>query len=154
MADSDTERNLDIIRGVYERYTAGDLEAIISSLASDVVWRSVGPPGQLRFAKVQQGCDGVRAYFQALTEDWEMLGYKVNEFIAQNDRVVALSDACLCHKQTGKIVATPIADVFRLRDGKIVEFCEFFDSAAAVEAATDSEIPAWPEPSLPDNPGP
>jgi uncharacterized protein len=150
----DTEHNLDVIRAVYERYTAGDLEAIFGSLASDVVWRAVGPPERLRFAKTYQGCDGVRAFFRALTEDWELISYKVNEFIAQGDRVVALTDACLCHKETGKIVATSIADVFRLRDGKIVEFCEFFDSAAAVEAATDSEISDWPEPSLPDNPGP
>jgi uncharacterized protein len=150
----DTERNLDIIRGVYERYTAGDLDSIIESVADDVVWRSVGPPERLRFAKVYQGRDGVRAFFQALTEDWELISYKVNEFIAQGDRVVALTDACLCHKGTGKIIATSIADVFRLRDGRIVDFCEFFDSAAAVEAAADPEIPAWPEPSLPDNPGP
>ncbi len=38
--------------------------------------------------------------------------------------------------------------MFRLRDGKIVEFCEFFDSAAAVEAATDSSDAPWPESAL------
>ena len=45
-------------------------------------------------------------------------------------------------------MATPKADVFRLRDGRIVEFCEFFDSAAAVEAATDSSDAPWPESAL------
>ena len=44
------------------------------------------------------------------------------------------------------------ADVFRLRDGKIVDFCEFFDFAAAVEAATDSSDAPWPEFALSGDP--
>lgn len=152
---SDTDRNVEMIRGLYERYIAGDdPEAFLACLASDVVWRSVAPPERLRFARPCHGADGVRAHFEALTEDWEMISYRVEELIGQGDRVVVLAEACFCHQQTGKLVATPKADVFRLRDGKIVDFCEFFDSAAVVEAATEPEAPAWPEPSLPDSPSP
>jgi hypothetical protein len=45
-------------------------------------------------------------------------------------------------------VATLKADLFRLRDGRIVEFCEFFDSAAAVEAATENGETPWPDSTL------
>ena len=145
----DTDRNLELIRDLYERYTMGDgAECVIESLAHDVVWRSVGPSDRLRFAKVWHGPDGVRAFFKALDEDWEMISYKVGELIGQRDRVVALADVCFCHRQTGKLVATPKADVFRLREGKIVEFCEFFDSAAVAEAATDPSPVPWPESAL------
>ena len=89
-----------------------------------------------------------REYFQALNEDWEMISYKVNELISQRDRVVVLADVCLCHRQTGRLVATLKADVFRLRDGRIVEFCEFFDSATAVEAADESSEAPWPDATL------
>ena len=145
----DADRNVELIRDLYERYTMGDgPEGVLDSLADDVLWRSVGPPNRLPFARSCHGRDGVRAYFRALNQDWEMISYKVNELIGQRDRVVALADACFCHRETGKLVATSKADVFRLRDGKIVEFCEFFDSAAAVEAATDSSDAPWPEPAL------
>jgi ketosteroid isomerase-like protein len=146
---TETDRNVEFVRGLYERYAMGDApDCALDSLADDVVWRSVGPPNRLPFARSQHGRDGVRAYFQALNQDWEMISYKINELIGQRDRVVALADVCFCHRRTGKLVATLKADVFRLRDGKIVEFCEFFDSAAAVEAATDTPDPPWPDSSL------
>jgi ketosteroid isomerase-like protein len=145
----DTDRNLELIRDLYDRYTMGDgPECIINSLADDVVWRSVGPSDRLGFARPWHGRDGVRGFFDALDEEWEMISYKVGELIGQGDRVVALADVCFCHRQTGKLVATPKADVFRLRDGKIVEFCEFFDSAAVAEAATDTTPAPWPESAL------
>jgi ketosteroid isomerase-like protein len=146
---SDVDRNVEFIRDLYERYTMGDgPESIMENLADDVLWRSVGPPNRLPFARSFQGRDGVRAYFEALGEDWEMISYKVNELIGQRDRVVVLADACFCHRETGKLVATSKADVFRLRDGKIVDFCEFFDTWAAVEAATDTSEAPWPESAL------
>jgi ketosteroid isomerase-like protein len=36
------------------------------------------------------------------------------------------------------VAQSPKADIFRFRDGKIVEFLEFFDTAAAA-AATQSD---------------
>jgi ketosteroid isomerase-like protein len=39
------------------------------------------------------------------------------------------------HELTGKTAQSPEADIFRFRDGKIVEFVEFFDTAAAVAAS-------------------
>jgi ketosteroid isomerase-like protein len=149
----DVDRNVEIIRNLYERYTIGDgPECVLDSLADDVQWRSAGPPNLLAFARSRQGRDEVRAYFEALHEDWQMISYKVNELIGQRDRVVALADICFCHRKTGKLVATAKADVFRLRDGKIVDFCEFFDTWAAVEAATEDSEPSWPEDPLAGNP--
>ena len=149
----DADRNVELIRDLYERYTMGDgPECILESLADDVVWNSVGPPDRLPFARSRRGRDGVRAYFRALNEDWEMITYKVNELIGQRDRVVALADVCYCHRTTGKLVATAKADVFRLRDGRIVDFCEFFDTWAAVEAATDTGKASWPEDPLTGDP--
>jgi ketosteroid isomerase-like protein len=146
---SDTDRNVQLIRALYERYTMGDgPECFLENLADDVVWRSVGPPDRLPFARSRRGRDEVREYFRALSEDWEMISYKLNELIGQRDRVVALADVCFCHRRTGKLVATLKADLFRLRDGRIVEFCEFFDSAAAVEAATESDETPWPDSTL------
>jgi ketosteroid isomerase-like protein len=146
---ADTERNLEMMRDLYERYIeGGDVEELMAHVADDVVWRSVGPAEHLRFARTCHSCDDVRGFFRALAEDWEMISYKVNEMIGQGERVVVLADACFSNRHTGKLVATPKADVFRLRDGKIVEFCEFYDSAAAVEAATESALDPWPETPL------
>jgi hypothetical protein len=145
----DADRNVELIRQLYERYTMGDgADCILDHLADEVVWRSVGPPDRLPFARSRHGRDEVRAYFRALNHDWEMISYRINELIGQRDRVVALADVCFCHRATGKLVATAKADVFRLREGRIVDFCEFFDTWAAVEAATDTSAASWPEDPL------
>ena len=58
--------------------------------------------------------------------------------IAQDDRVVVVSRVAFKSRITGKVAQSPKADIFRFRDGKIVEFIEFFDTAAAA-AATQSD---------------
>ena len=65
-----------------------------------------------------------------------MLDYTADEFVAQGDRVVMLGSCEWKHRGTGKTVKTPKADVIRMRDGKIVDFMEFYDTAAAIAGAT------------------
>ncbi|MGL4462541.1 MAG: nuclear transport factor 2 family protein [Planctomycetia bacterium] len=46
------------------------------------------------------------------------------------------------HRETGKIAESPKADVVRFRDGQIVEFFEFFDTARALAATRPDDPPA------------
>jgi ketosteroid isomerase-like protein len=68
-------------------------------------------------------------YFEGLARDWEMIEYKVDQFVAQQDRVVMLGQCAWRNKHTGKVVRTPKADSWRFADGKAVEFYEYFDTA-------------------------
>jgi ketosteroid isomerase-like protein len=68
-------------------------------------------------------------YFDGLSRDWEMIDYRVDEFVAQGERVVMLGFCSWRHKQSGKVVSTPKADSWRFEGGKAVEFYEFFDTA-------------------------
>jgi len=40
------------------------------------------------------------------------------------------------HKRTGKVADTPKVDFWRFRDGKAVEFYEYYDTAAVFAAAS------------------
>ncbi|HJS03719.1 MAG TPA: nuclear transport factor 2 family protein [Variovorax sp.] len=105
-------------------------------LSDDVQWRSLaaGAAG-MEFTRACRSKDEVQNYFQELGKDWELLSYDANEFIAQGDRVVMLGSCEWKHRGTGKIVKSPKADVHRLRDGKVVDFMEFYDTAGALAAA-------------------
>jgi ketosteroid isomerase-like protein len=78
----------------------------------------------------------VKHYFAGLTADWEMIYFRVDEYIAQGDRVVALGHVSFRNKRTGKVLETAKADIIRMRNGKMCEFSEFYDTAAAIEKAT------------------
>jgi ketosteroid isomerase-like protein len=64
-----------------------------------------------------------------------MIYYKVDEFIADGDAVVARGSCAWTNKRTGKRAETPKVDFWRFKDGKAVEFYEYFDTAAAAAAA-------------------
>lgn len=68
-------------------------------------------------------------YFEGLARDWDMIEYKVDQFVAQGDRVVMLGRCAWRNRHTGKVVATPKADSWRFANGKAVEFYEYFDTA-------------------------
>jgi uncharacterized protein len=65
-----------------------------------------------------------------------MIHYTVDEYIAQDDAVFARGSTAWRNKKTGKTVDTPKADFWRFRDGKVVEFYEYYDTAGIIAAAT------------------
>jgi ketosteroid isomerase-like protein len=68
----------------------------------------------------------------AIGENWEMVEYKVDHLIAQGERVAMLGKCAWKSRQTGAVVETAKADFFHFREGKIVEFWEFYDTAKAI----------------------
>jgi ketosteroid isomerase-like protein len=104
-------------------------------MAADVRMRSItagAPP--MAFTKATHGKAEAEQYFAGLAADWEMIHFTPTEFIAEGDRVVVLSTCAFRYRKTGKMAESPKADVFRFREGQIVEFFEFFDTAAALAA--------------------
>jgi ketosteroid isomerase-like protein len=79
---------------------------------------------------------GVRAYLEDLMRDWEMVSHIMDEFIAQDDRVAVVGRAVWRHKGTGKVADTRKVDIWRFRDGKAVDFDEYYDTAGLIAAAT------------------
>ena len=77
----------------------------------------------------------MKAYFDGLLTDWTMVHYTIDEYIAQGDTVVARGSTAWVNKQTGKRAETPKVDFWRFRDGKAVEFYEYFDTACVAAAA-------------------
>jgi ketosteroid isomerase-like protein len=89
-------------------------------------------PGQRRR---RRGRAELEHYFAAIAKDWEMIHYAAEEFISEGDRVVMVGRCAWRHRTTGKEVQSPLAHVWRFRDGKAVEYFEFYDTAKAFAAA-------------------
>jgi len=131
--------NVEILKGAYVRWNdsrGGSVEEIMEICAPDIRWRSV-PRGAapLTFTKERSSRDEMRGYFDGLLADWTMVHYTIDEYIAQGDTVVARGSCAWTNKKTGKIAETPKVDFWRFRDGKAVEFYEYFDTACVAAAA-------------------
>ncbi|RZL89683.1 MAG: nuclear transport factor 2 family protein [Variovorax sp.] len=132
------QKNVEILRDGYQRWHESRADSAaywMSLMADDIRWRSLGA-GAAGAEFTRECCSKpeVQRYFEQLGAQWELISYTADEFVAQGDRVVMLGRAQWKHRTTGKIVDTPKADVHRLRDGKVVDFMEFYDTAAAIGA--------------------
>jgi ketosteroid isomerase-like protein len=133
------DENVAKLRDAYRQWhdtRGGSTQVWLDLMADDVRMRSVSEgAGGMDFTRPSSGRAGAEKYFAGLVADWELIRFTADEFIAQGDRVVVLSLVAFRHRGTGKVAESPKADVFRFRDGKVVEFFEFFDTAAAFAAA-------------------
>ena len=130
--------NVGKLRRAYQLWhdtRGGSAQHWLDLMAADVTMRAItdGAHG-MAFTKANHGKAEAEQYFAGLAADWEMIHFTPTEFIAQGDRVVVLSTVAFRYRKTGKVVESPKADVFRFRDGQIVECFEFFDTARAFAA--------------------
>jgi uncharacterized protein len=131
--------NLKLIQDAYAMWGSNkeqSFEHWMNLMADDVHWRSLsGGAAGMEFTAACQCKDDVRRYFVALAQDWEMQHYTPEHYVAHGDWVVMRGTCGWRHRRTKNVVETPKADFLRLKDGKVVEFHEFYDTAAALAAA-------------------
>jgi len=104
-------------------------------MADNVRVRSLaaGAPG-VEFTKAAHSKQEFVRYFQGLLADWEMIHYTTDLFIAEGDHVAMRGSTAWRHRKTGRVVDTPKADFWTFREGKAVEFHEFYDTAGLIAA--------------------
>lgn len=128
------------LRRIYREWSdsrGSSFKPWLDLMAEQVRFRSLGggAPG-IEFSRGGVSRADVMRYFDELSQAWEMLRYDVEALIAQGDRVAMLGSCAWRHRHTQKVVETMKADFFRFESGRVVEFVEFYDTAAAVAAAT------------------
>jgi ketosteroid isomerase-like protein len=133
------KENVEILRHAYELWNDTKADSVrhwLDLIADDVKWRSLaaGETG-MEFTRDYDNKAGVERYFADLGSQWSMNYYTVDEFIAQGDRVVMVGRCGWRNKKTGATVATPKVDILTIRDSRIVDFFELYDTAKVLAAA-------------------
>lgn len=133
--------NVDKLREAYRIWgesRGGDARPWLALVSDDFVFRSVGEEPALGFSGVHSGASQLTRYFDAILADWRMEFYQVDALFGDEDQVAMFGTCGWTHRKTGATVTTPIANLWRFRDGKAYECVEIFDSARAVAAATSA----------------
>ncbi len=127
------EINTQIVRDGYEKFGSGDVPGLLSLFADDIDWATPHIENA-PFAGTRLGLEEVREFFQLLDESEDISFLEPTEFIAQGDRVVVLGRSKATVKATGRSYETDWVHVFTVKDGKVTNFAEHFDNAAATRA--------------------
>jgi ketosteroid isomerase-like protein len=128
-----SERNVEIIRALWEADRRRDWDAVLSAYDPDVVWddRSGfwGDWGEAR------GREGIREAFRRWHQAFEEVEFDWDEVAHEGDRVVVTYRIRGRGRGSGLEIDEPLTLVWRLRDGRIVEVLAYTDRAEALAAA-------------------
>ena len=130
------KENVAILKEAYEYWNKNKERAFenwMNLLADDIQFRSLADGHEgMEFTRACHCKADVLRYFEELAGKWEMIHYTIDEFVAQGDRVVAIGKCHWRYIATGKEVETPKVDIITMRDSKIVDFFELYDTQRAI----------------------
>jgi ketosteroid isomerase-like protein len=116
----------------------GNAEEVLALMDDDIVMESILPaelPNPLSGTHSRK--DQARAYFATLIEEWEMLDWRVDSFIVDEDGddVVVVGQCHWRNRGSGAEVRSPKVDMWHFEDGRATRFYEMFDTLAFAKGA-------------------
>ena len=113
--------NVAVARELGDAMAAGDMETLERLIADDVIWHEIGRSEPRR---------GKQALRESTADvDYEITG-ETHDIVANDDHVVALVDATAT--RAGRTLKYRTAEIYHMRDGRLVERWAFSDDTAAI----------------------
>ncbi len=129
------EENVRRVKRLYHAFKRHEVHSIIDMFSDDAVMYGPAPSGVVPWGGTYNGRSGVAQFFKTLGESLEPQQFDLNDFIAQDNKVVVLGYQKGRAKPTGRPYEIEFVHVWTIRDdGKFVEFRVYNDTASLVEA--------------------
>lgn len=125
--------NIEIVKEGYAKFGSGDIPGLLNLFADDIEWQTPKVEGA-PFTGLCRGREAVGEFFALLGEAEDFTLFEPREFIDGGDKVVVLGTSNATIKSTGRTATTDWVHIFTVRDNKVTNFLEFFDSAAIERA--------------------
>jgi ketosteroid isomerase-like protein len=123
-----SQENVEIVRGLWDAYSQGDIDRVLTLTDPYVVLVSL-EEGPL------YGPDAVRANYARWSEAWQgQPETAVEEVIGVGDHVLVIACFQGRGRGSGVRVEQRLYEVYTLRNGRILRVDEFSDRAEALEA--------------------
>jgi ketosteroid isomerase-like protein len=127
-----------VVREFYAALAGSDLQAALSHLSDDVVWR--GPSVLVSAGRIYRGLDEVRQeWAREFTEAYPEYWARPVEYVEGADVVIALGDHGA--RMIGLDGSMPMAQVWRFRGASIAEVQFFTDTAGLLLALSVGNQP-------------
>lgn len=122
-----TEINKKLMRAFYEAGARGDMEACFEMLADDVTWTNIG---STRFSGTYSGKPELleKLLLPLFGQLKSGISSEIENMIAEGDQVVVQTNGT-AETLSGAPYNNSYCQVVRIREGRIVEVKEYFDTA-------------------------
>lgn len=120
---------LEIVQQAYVAFGRGDIPGLMEFVASDIDWECV-VPASLPYAGRRGNREQVAAFFAAIPQADDIRVFEPREFIAAGEHVTVLGWEEAVALDSGKPYGTEWVHVFTVKEGKVVRWRGFYNSAA------------------------
>lgn len=117
--------NLEILKSTYEGTVEEKLNSLQNHLDPNVVWKEAeGFP----YAGTYIGFNEVINLFNHLGNDWINYKIELEDFVVDEDKIVAYGTYSGIYKKTNKAFEARVAHLFKFKNSKIISYEQFVDS--------------------------
>jgi ketosteroid isomerase-like protein len=127
-----SEQTIQIVQSLYAAFANGHIKTIIKASSADIVWETVGRRSDSPILGRWTGLEGIAEFFQALEETEQGESFSPKDFHATGDKVFVEGHLASTLKASGRRVDTDWLHVFTIRDGLLIGFRAFYDTAQLV----------------------
>jgi uncharacterized protein len=125
-----SQENVELIRTLVGHAQAGKWDAAIALIGDDVELDATRFPD----GDVYHGRNDYAAFFRRWFGSWDELSIEVERFIDAGDQVLVFLTISGRGKGSGVAVKRDFADVWTVRDGKVVRLVGYLDRSKGLEA--------------------
>jgi ketosteroid isomerase-like protein len=116
-----SDQNAQLLQDAYDAFARRDVPAVLQVFADEITWHV---PGRSPLSGDYKGHEEVVGFF---TRSMELSGgtlrIAVDEIVAKGERAIALTTVSA--ERNGRRWSSPEVHVWRVVDGRAVEFCEY-----------------------------
>lgn len=124
--------NVEIVRRLFADFAAGEIDAVFAVFDPEIEW--IEPHGYFTGAGGVRGVAAVGDVLAAYPATWSDFALEPEAFLDAGDDVVVTGTQRGVSLATGRSFAGRFCNVWTLRDGRVVRFEAFADTALIREA--------------------
>jgi ketosteroid isomerase-like protein len=128
-----SDQNRSIVEQAYNNFKSGDIEGLLNLMSDDITWTLPEMEG-VPFAGTRTGRASVGEFFATVGASQDVVSFEPRELIAEGDRVIALGSYSWRVKSNNREFTSDFAHAWTIRDGKVIAFHEYTDTAACIAA--------------------
>jgi pSer/pThr/pTyr-binding forkhead associated (FHA) protein/ketosteroid isomerase-like protein len=128
-----SKENIQLLERMYAALNRGNITVALDAIDPDVEWRITSDAGPA--PATYHGQKAARRALDSMLDVWRDYSDTPLAFIDQGDYVVARIRSQRTGKSSGAEVSGEVAHLWEIRDGKVVRFVAYGQSALALEAA-------------------
>lgn len=127
-----SHENEQIVRRAFEAFNSEDIERILALTHAD--FEAVVPPELSAEPDTYRGHDGIRRYFESFQFAMAEIRFQPQRFREVGQSVVVVATVRARGRQTGIPVEQQLAQVWTVRDGKVIAIRTYASLAEALGA--------------------